>query len=373
MSVSFDRAGPIPALTGLRFAAAIIVFFSHYNIPGLDGWALRVQGSGYSGVTFFFVLSGFIIAYNYLEKFESDPLKNTFQYFVSRFARIYPLYALCIIYPWINTGIDSPLFLYLVGLQAWSSDISIAFGVNGPAWSISVEIFLYLMFPLLIPILSKLNVINSRTRLLVFAVLMFFVQLCLGAYFSMPGRAELHFTSPDSAHRWLYHMPATRIFDFCLGIAAAIYYKRHLTPTRNQQRAWGVSVVASLFLVIVLMGWSKNFLSAFSWDASYAALFAIVILGVAIDQKSRISIAFSSRTMVLLGESSYAFYLIHVMLLPLYTAHSSASIMYRILHLAIFLLIVICVSIGLHLAIEKPLQGSIKRLFNKRKVAVAVY
>lgn len=68
MPISFDRSGTIPALTGLRFAAALMVFFSHYNIPGLDGWALRVQGSGYSGVTFFFVLSGFIITYNYLEK-----------------------------------------------------------------------------------------------------------------------------------------------------------------------------------------------------------------------------------------------------------------------------------------------------------------
>ncbi len=44
MSIPLDRSGAIPALTGLRFAAALMVFFSHYNIPGLDGWALRAQG-----------------------------------------------------------------------------------------------------------------------------------------------------------------------------------------------------------------------------------------------------------------------------------------------------------------------------------------
>lgn len=372
MPISSDRSGAIPALTGLRFAAALMVFFSHYNIPGLDGWALRVQGSGYSGVTFFFVLSGFIITYNYLDKFESEPLKNTFQYMVSRFARIYPLYALCIIYPWMNSGIETPLLPYLVGVQAWSSDVYFSFGINGPAWSISVEIFLYLTFPLLIPVLSKLNIINSRNRLLAFAVSAFAAQLCLAAYFSMPGRVELTSISPDSAHRWLYRMPATRIFDFCLGIAAAIYYKRHFVPTNKLQQSWSMAVVASLLLILVLMGWSKNFLSAFSWDASYAALFTIVILGVAIDQKSRISTAFSSQRMILLGESSFAFYLIHAILRPLYTAHSSASLMYQVVHLTIFLLIVTCISIGLHLAIERPLQKSIKRLLSRKKATKVV-
>lgn len=370
MPIPSDRSGAIPALTGLRFAAALMVFFSHYNIPGLDGWALRVQGSGYSGVTFFFVLSGFIITYNYLEKFESAPLKNTFQYVVSRFARIYPLYALCIIYPWINSGLDTPLLPYLAGIQAWSSDVYFAFGINGPAWSISVEIFLYLTFPLLIPILGKLGIINTRNKLLAFAVSVFAVQICLAAYFSMPGRAELTSISPDSAHRWLYRMPATRIFDFCLGIAAAIYYKRHFASTDKLQRYWSMSVVASLLLILVLMGWTKNFLSAFSWDASYAGLFAIVILGLAIDQKSKISIAFSSKKMILLGESSFAFYLIHAILRPLYTAHPSASLFYQGMQLAIFLLIVICVSVGLHVAIEKPMQKFIKKLFSKSRAAV---
>ncbi|MEO8642215.1 acyltransferase [Pseudomonas sp.] len=367
MPISFDRSGAIPALTGLRFAAALMVFFSHYNIPGLDGWALRVQGSGYSGVTFFFVLSGFIITYNYLGKFESNALRNTFQYIVSRFARIYPLYALCIIYPWMNSGIEVPLLPYLAGIQAWSGDVYFAFGINGPAWSISVEIFLYLTLPLLIPILSKLNIINSRNRLLVFALSVFAAQLCLAAYFSLPGRSELTSISPDSAHRWLYRMPATRIFDFCLGIAAAIYYKRHFIPSNKSQQFWSVAVGTSLSLVLVLMGWRKNFLSAFSWDASYAALFAIVILGVAINQKSRISEAFSGQTMILLGESSFAFYLIHAILRPLYTAHATAPLMYQIMHLAIFLLIVTCVSIGLHLGIEKPLQKMIRNCFTKKK------
>jgi peptidoglycan/LPS O-acetylase OafA/YrhL len=372
MPISSDRSGAIPALTGLRFAAALMVFFSHYNIPGLNGWALRVQGSGYSGVTFFFVLSGFIIAYNYLDRFESDPIKNTYQYIVSRFARIYPLYALCIIYPWMNSGLETPLLPYLVGVQAWSSDVYFSFGINGPAWSVSVEVFLYLTFPLLIPVLSKLNVIKSRNRLLIFALFSFAAQLCLAAYFSMPGRAELTSINPDSAHRWLYRMPATRIFDFCLGIAAAIYYKRHFVATNKVQRTWSRAVAASLLLILVLMGWSKNFLSAFSWDAAYAALFTIVILGVAIDQKSKVSAAFSGKRMILLGESSFAFYLIHAILRPLYTAHPSGSLIYQVLHLAIFLLIVTCISIGLHLSIERPLQKSIKQLFSKKKSTVAV-
>lgn len=370
MTIASNKSGAIPALTGLRFAAALMVFFSHYNIPGLGGWALRVQGSGYSGVTFFFVLSGFIIAYNYLEKFESEPIGSTLPYLISRFARIYPLYALCIIYPWVNSGLDTPILPYLTGIQAWSDDVYFAFGINGPAWSISVEIFLYLTFPLLIPVLSKLNVINSHSKLLIFAASAFAAQLCLAAYFSMPGRVELTSISPDSAHRWLYRMPATRFFDFCLGIAAAIYYKRHFIPSQKQQQSWSAAVAVSLILIVALMGWEKNFLSAFSWDASYAALFAIMILGIAINQNSRIAKALSGPRMILLGESSFAFYLIHAILRPLYTELPTASLMHQLAHLAIFLVIVSCISIGLHMAIEKPLQATIKKMLSGKPIAV---
>ena len=86
------KSRTIPSLTGLRFIAALMVFFSHFQTPGLYQPLSLTQQSGYVGVTFFFVLSGFIIAINYLEKFEKNPIQNTYSYLLARFAKIYPLY-----------------------------------------------------------------------------------------------------------------------------------------------------------------------------------------------------------------------------------------------------------------------------------------
>jgi peptidoglycan/LPS O-acetylase OafA/YrhL len=367
MTISPERPGSIPALTGLRFAAALMVFFSHYHIPGIGDLGTQFLSSGYSGVTFFFVLSGFIITYNYVERFESNPLANTIPYFVSRFARIYPLYLLCIIYPWLTKDLDVNLLPYLTGVQAWSSELQVAYGINGPAWSVSVEIFLYLTFPILIPVLSKLNVFDSRIRLVVFAACAIMIQVGLAAYFSMPGRSELTLVNPDSPHRWLYRNPITRILDFCLGISAAIYYKRHFSRSDKTDRIWSNAVTVSIFLIMMMMGWTANYLSAFSWDASYAALFTIVILGIAINQHSVVAKAFSGKRMVMLGEASFAFYLIHIMVRNLYVVHPDAPLTQQIIQLALFLLVVISSAIGLHLTVERPIQKWILNSFQIRQ------
>ena len=367
MTISVVRSGPIPALTGLRFAAALMVFFSHFQIPGLGECGLRFTGSGYSGVTFFFVLSGFIVTHSYLDRFEAAPLKHSAQYFVARFARIYPLYALCIVYPWLNKDLDTNLLPYLAGIQAWSPDVAYAFGINGPAWSISVEIFLYLTFPLLIPLLHTCNAINQRNRLFAFAACALATQLFLAGYFSMPERANLPLMGPDSAHRWLYRHPLTRVLDFSLGIACAIYYKRHLIFSNKVERNWGLVVTGSLLSIVALMGWPKNSFSAFSWDASYAPLFALLILGTAINQQTTLAKLFSTPALVLLGESSYALYLIQGQTRGLYTLHSSDPILQQLLHYSLFLLIVICLSVGLHKVVERPLQKVIVSTYNKKR------
>ena len=91
----------MPALTGLRLIAALMYFLT---TPFRIWKALPLESNAPNIVDYIlFVLSDFIITYNYLEKFESTPYKNNLSYFTSRLARIYALYALCIIYTWINS------------------------------------------------------------------------------------------------------------------------------------------------------------------------------------------------------------------------------------------------------------------------------
>ena len=96
------RAPPIPALTGLRFVAAGTVVFAHafqkfLPLPqSLSGdppwWYLLPANLSGIGMPLFFVLSGFVIHYNYSAPLQEERVRGTFNFLVARFARIYPLY-----------------------------------------------------------------------------------------------------------------------------------------------------------------------------------------------------------------------------------------------------------------------------------------
>ena len=112
------RAKPIaiPALTGVRFVAAFLVLLAHsaetfmrFAAPD-PSWHYFLSAAAYVGMSLFFVLSGFVIQYNYSEIMRSDPLRGTFNFFVARFARLYPMYFLIL-------GLDLFRFGYFENLD----------------------------------------------------------------------------------------------------------------------------------------------------------------------------------------------------------------------------------------------------------------
>ncbi|MBH3405683.1 acyltransferase [Pseudomonas glycinae] len=359
-----DRSGAIPALTGLRFVAALMVFFSHYPIAGLSEIPTRIMMSGYSGVTFFFVLSGFIISYNYLNKFTSSALKNTPAYLWARFSRVYPLYILTMLFVWLQKGAIEPISIYIFAAQAWHPDVYVIGGLNGPAWSISVEAFLYLCFPLLIPIFSRIGILRPGPRMITATIIIIAVQLSLAAYLAMPPRDTLATSDPDSAHRWLYNFPLPRVLDFSLGIIAAAFYIKNKSNIINSAQ-WNYICLASLAAITMLMASKEHFFSSYSWSASYAGLFALLILSIAESQKSFLSKALSTKSMILLGEASFAFYLIHVIALPMFELGTERSFPTAIAFNLIFLGLVTTMSIGLHLSVEKPCRQFLLGLIHR--------
>ncbi len=86
-----------------------------------------MEDTGYVGVTFFFVLSGFVIAYNYYDRFEKFDVRALSDYAASRLARIYPVYAFVILSVWWMKGCIDPIALYLFALQAWNPDVYVAY------------------------------------------------------------------------------------------------------------------------------------------------------------------------------------------------------------------------------------------------------
>jgi len=212
----------IAPLTGLRFFAAMVVVLHHYPVPGVSG-TLQMLQSGYFGVTLFFVLSGFVLAITYLDTFNRAPIGALDTFAAARFARIYPVYLLILLYVWLRAGASGPIVSDALLVQAWSEDATHAFALNGPGWSLSVEAFLYACFPLLIVLLQRAGVFASGRRLAVAFAIVSIAMVAIAVYFDVSGR-NVAGADPHSAHRWLYRSPVSRLGDFLLRILAAGFW-----------------------------------------------------------------------------------------------------------------------------------------------------
>src|SRR5437763_10072877 len=146
------RLPNLKALTSVRFFAALHVALYHLVRP-FDLWGplAPLFSSGYVAVSFFFLLSGFILTYSHALEYERGK-GNPTKFYVARFARIYPVYLLTTLAAgWIMRGqFDKPIHIVafladLLALQTWS--VRTANFFNIPAWSISTEAFFYFVFP----------------------------------------------------------------------------------------------------------------------------------------------------------------------------------------------------------------------------------
>ena len=138
----------LPRLTSLRFFAAFAVFLFHVDRLGI-GWGLaKLFEWGYTGVTFFFVLSGFVLAWSF------GPHVSARTFWRRRVARIVPVYvvvtlvAVPLLAPMADSFRPGVLVADLLGVQAWSPDTTVVYGLNKASWSLSVEMFFYAVFPL---------------------------------------------------------------------------------------------------------------------------------------------------------------------------------------------------------------------------------
>ena len=315
-------AAPLPAsrgislpilkpLTSLRFLAALAVFFSHLGyLRNLDSYkwlCARVFVEGYAGVTFFFVLSGFILTYNY-HRFLSDlRLREIKSFYIARFARIYPLYLLTFLIslPLVRSEmVRQPLtFLYtatveVLALQSYLP-LRTDFAYNMPAWSLCDEFFFYALLPFILYALarSKVTTRNSIVALGVGTWLIALVLVTLGRNIS-------------SAH-WLFYLaPPFRLFDFVLGVACGLYFLN--TPRLNLGRnTWTLLELGCAGGVMAMVLLSTYYVhQSFRYGVYYMPIFCATIFVYA-HQGGRVSELLSSKTWLLLGEMSFAFYMFH--------------------------------------------------------------
>jgi peptidoglycan/LPS O-acetylase OafA/YrhL len=353
----------IDALTGLRFVAALGVFLSH--LPGIPGAPAHLQTfvhAGYNGVTLFFILSGFVLAWNYDQRL-GDRLtgRGLWSFAVARVARVYPLYLVALAVatgPLVAAGEPTPfLWYHVLALQSWSGDLANANGYNGPGWSIGVEFFLYACFPLLLFALRPIRR-NARALGVVVAACLLLIGGLL-AWAHLTGRAHLLSTDPRSAHRWLYRTPLTRLGDFGLGMAGAFL-------VMHARARWGRACqVAGGLTTLATMTSATAFYTAASFDALYALPMFLLIVGLAAAPKTLLGRLLATRTAVYLGEASFAFYLLHFTFLTYFTLHWPDTFAHWLVAQVMFFTVALFAAAGAHQLVEKPAQRWIRRLLDR--------
>lgn len=332
---------PLPALTGIRFFAALHVVCFHY-IPGLPPLLHNVAGNGYMAVGFFFILSGFVLAYNYAGR----PMDSR-KFLRARFARIYPTYLLgfLLIAPAVVARLHAdPGKLGLAGLaaagllQGWFPKFTLLW--NGPGWSLSNEAFFYLLFPAILPILTRLS---TKGLWLVSAA-------CWVAALAAPA-AQLALYGDRGAGAVMY-MPAFRLAEFVLGVAAGVAYLRR----RSAWRFWTTPTLVCLAFFAVF---SPFWVHALLRGAVAAPLFALLVCALA-SGDGLLGRFLSWRPVHTLGEASYAIYILQSPILAwfLFATRGTRAGSWRAplgwSEFAIYVAILIAISLACHTWFEGP-------------------
>jgi peptidoglycan/LPS O-acetylase OafA/YrhL len=296
------------------------------NMDRIPEVAAAIIGTGYVAVTAFFVLSGFVLAYNY-DLGSRWSRESLLRFGVARLSRIYPAYFLgfLMMIPLIGyrlwaheperTGeeVYNGLLNVLL-IQAW--DPNAAMSWNFPGWSLSNEAFFYVCFPFAGVLLWK---ISGRYSLVAAGIGIWALSLAapLWAVYNLPGFGNLPgtVTHLDAAVRFEAHIikynPLMRLSEFCAGILLAHVYGRYGWRFAGQGSWFYMPALIVSFGVLSLAG---NVPHVLLHNGLLLPLYACLIFGLALGG-GFVARFLSTRSAVLLGGASYAMYILHAPLL----------------------------------------------------------
>ena len=359
------RKPHLKALTSVRFFAALYVALDHLVRP-FSQWGPFASffGAGYTAVSFFFILSGFILTYSHAQEYERHK-PPAGQFWIARFARIYPVYLVVMLLSgalYFRVFAENKLHALafaadLLCLQAWSVRMVNFFNV--PAWSLSAEAFFYLIFPLVLLRLRPATHFRALCTLTAF-------YLCalaapVAALYFYPAKVWSEYAPPGTPGGYLVftiaRMPLLMLPQFLAGISLGWLYLRFPPKART----------ANLLTALGLAGLGAGlfFASHFPFLLLHNGLFlpfdAMLLLGLC--QTNWLTRALSNAPLLLLGEASFAFYLIHFNLNVLtqyfYNINTVGAALLK-------LALIIPLSVLLHLAIERPGRRAIMNWWKRR-------
>jgi peptidoglycan/LPS O-acetylase OafA/YrhL len=345
--------------------------FYHYA-PLIEGYqrlpdvVRNMISEGPAAVGFFFILSGFVLAHRYLSARASVGEVGAFYW--SRFTRIYPAYMVgfvlfvplaldkYVIHPPFGVSNSKTLvvsaLLYSFMLQAWTP-LSQAW--NGPSWSLSVEAFMYLIFPLAGARMVRLS--NRKTLVLV-----------LGAWIvpvAVVCSYQLGLISGSIWEGYVRNSPLLWTPLFVMGIAAARFigpWKRVSTKTASR-----LSIAAVIGVLVIAAAWPSTWTEVFV-AGGIAPLFAAVVIFFTRDA-NRVTHFIGGNTLNRFGQASYAMYIIQA---PIWHYWQAATNFIRQLppqtntvaawQFVVFVPVLIFISLAIERFVEIPARRWLSRI-----------
>jgi peptidoglycan/LPS O-acetylase OafA/YrhL len=352
-------------LTSLRFFAAMLIVLLHIKVYFHWTSFNWVPGQFVSGVTFFFVLSGFILTHVYIKRGTS----SYFRFLQSRVARLWPahllsLAVLAVFVGWGGTfpgqGGFRPIFTTIANLfmvQSWSPYMAYFFSWNSVSWSISTEFFFYLLFPTLL-----INIKSTWHWKLALALCLTIGLIAISSITKLSATPGLYKIWQPS---FLYCFPPARLFEFSLGMAAWVLWDKYINPLRLHFFIWtaiefsaiGVTLWWLLFVPTELLYRFGGGAVQYASTIVPGLMFPLLIMAVACG-RGAIGKILSIRPFVYLGNISFSMYLFHYILIRLMPNPSPF----------VFFLALAVVPVLVFELVEKPCRSAIVSIGRKKIV-----
>lgn len=340
------------AYTYLKDCNASILLF--INKP-----TLNCDSLGSCGVSFFLILSGFVMSLGYEKKVVSGNF-NTLEYLQRRTIRVYPLHILCLI-TWLLlhfSYIDCIEHAAIIGtnlllIQSWIPIKDVYFSCNAVSWCLSDLLFFYAIFPLIVKILSsRYKWIFSMALFIVYFIILFFLK-------------------EEQLHAFIYISPIFRLTDFVIGILLfkfVNYFKPIIQQYTVSTLMKTIIELSAVLVVIASIIFYYDVNIRFSLASWYWLPSAVMIVVFSLFERGgAISKLLTTKPLVKLGDASFTFYLIHTLaftilggLFKLFGIETSIGI-----RLAIYMIIISLSALIITNYIEKPISHKLSRILSK--------
>ncbi|MFE7168345.1 acyltransferase family protein [Streptomyces sp. NPDC057616] len=339
----------LPSLTGLRWVAALLVFGLHVNnFRYFDGTAGRVVtwafGAGATGVSFFFVLSGFVLTWS------ARPGDRARAFWRRRIARILPVHlvtaAIALVMaltlehqsmPSLRQGLANVLLVHSWWRPWWQT-------LDPVSWSLACEAFFYALFPLLALGLRRVGA-RGATAVAGLSVLAVLAVAWVNAQ---------HWLSQP-----IDSLPLARLPEFVLGVAVA----RLVLLDRWR----GPGLEASLALAVIGYFLVPQVTSDYRATTCTVVGFALLIPAAAVADLRGLPSLWRGRRLVRLGELSFAFYMVHLLVLRAGTNVIGVKPRFGLTHGLAVTAVAFAVSLGLSWLLYETVEGPARRLLLRRR------